>query len=270
MSGHVTDRTESADPATFIWSEAQAAPTTGCIVPAPTRPEAIRAVEALELGDWREARDLASQLGRPGKAVRLLALSMRERAVGLVAESWQALADAAACPAERRSSPRTSIHAALPWPSRAGSEFWCRFGLIGQREEFQARSQWSRIEDSAYPKRTCLVESCVDHLTWVFFDRSTWRSVRADEWLAVSDRVTRGKFGESGREYFLRRANELYHFVCPLGGSLTRKVWDDLGAYCGLHDAALTALGGRDDMPIGQVWPRMAYTNAVDWARQVR
>jgi len=244
----------------------------GYILPAPAALEAIRAVEALEQGDWRMARHLAPKLGRPGIAVRLLALSMRERALGMVTESWQTLAAAADCPAERRSKLRTTgpgDHTTLPWPARVGNEFWCRFGLVGQREEFQARSQWFRIEDSAYPKRTCLVESCVDHLTWVFFDRSTWRSPQADEWLAVSDRVTRGKLGEAGREYFLRRANELFHSVCPLRGSLTRKVWDDLGAYRGLHEAALTALAERNDMHTVHIVQRVAYTSAVAWARQV-
>lgn len=243
----------------------------GYILPAPTPPSAIRAVEALEQGDWRTALDLAPQLGRPGVAVRRLALSMRERALGMVDESWRALAAAADCPAERRSSLRTTgagDRTTLPWPARAGDEFWCRFGLVGQREEFHARSQWFRIEDSSYPKRICLVESCVDHLTWVFFDHSTWRPPPACEWLAVSDRVTRGKFGETGREYFLRRANELFHWVCPLRGSLTRKVWDDLGAYRGLHGAALTALAERDDRPTAQVIQRVAYRSAVAWARR--
>ena len=239
-------------------------------LPAPTRPAAIRAVAALEQGDWRTALDLASRLGRPGVGVRPLALSMRERALGLVDESWRALTAAADCPAERRSSLRTGPgdRTTLPWPSRAGEEFWCRFGLVGQREEFDARSQWLRIEDSSYPKRTCLVESCVDHLTWVFFDHSTWRAPPAGEWNAVSDRVTRGKFAEGGREYFLRRANELFHWVCPLRGSLTRKVWDDLGGYRGLHGAALTALAERDDGQTGQVVQRPAYRSAVAWARQ--
>ena len=243
------------------------------ILPPPPSREATRAVEALEQGDWRTAHDLAPQLGRPGIAVRRLALSMRERALGIVDESWQAMAAAATdCPAERRSKLRTTgpgDHAALPWPSQVGNEFWRRFGLVGQREEFQARSQWSRIEDSVYPKRTCLVESCVDHLTWVFFDRSTWRSPQAGEWLPVSDRVTRGKLGEAGREYFLRRANELYHSVWPLRGSLTRKVWDDLGAYRGLHEAALTTLAERDDTHTAHIVQRVAYTNAVAWARRV-
>ena len=72
----------------------------GYILPVQTLLGPIRAVEALEQGDWRTARDLAPQLGRPGIAVRLLALSMRERALGMVAESWQALAAAADCPAE--------------------------------------------------------------------------------------------------------------------------------------------------------------------------
>jgi hypothetical protein len=242
------------------------------ILPAPAWLEAIRAAEALEQGDWRTARDLAPQLGRPGVAVRLLALSMRERALGMVVESWQALTAAADCPAERRSRLRSTgpgDHTALPWPSRVGNEFWCRFGLVGQREEFQARSQWLRIEDSAYPKRTCLVAGCVDHLTWVFLDRSTWRSSQAGEWLPASDRVTRGRFGEAGREYFLRRANELFHSVWPLRGSLTRKVWDDLGAYRGLHEAALTALTERDDTHTAHVVQRLAYTSAIAWARQV-
>lgn len=244
----------------------------GDSLPAPASPEAIRAVEALEQGDWRTAHDLAPQLGRPGIAARLLALSMRGRALGMVAESWQAMAAAAGCPAERRSKLCTigpGDHTVFPWPSRAENEFWRRFGLVGQREEFQARSQWFRIEDSVYPKRTCLVESCVDHLTWVFFDRSTWRSPRAGEWLPVSNRVTRGKLGEAGREYFLRRANELYHSVWPLRGSLTRKVWDDLGAYRGLHEAALTTLAERDDTHTAHIVQRVAYTNAVAWARRV-
>ena len=108
----------------------------------------------------------------------------------------------------------------------------------------------------------------MDHLTWVFFDRSTWRSPQAGEWLAVNDRVTRGKLGETGREYFLRSANELFHWVCPLQGSLTRKVWDDLGAYRGLHEAALAALAERDDARTQQVAQRAAYTRAVAFARQ--
>ncbi len=74
-------------------------------IPAPTAVQAIRAVEALEQGDWRAARDLAAQIGRPGLAVHRLALSMRERALGLVAESWEALVEAAAGrPAGQRSS----------------------------------------------------------------------------------------------------------------------------------------------------------------------
>ena len=230
----------------------------GYILPAPASLEAIR---ALEQGDWRTARGLSPQLGRPGVAVRLLALSMRERALRMVAESWQARAGAANCTAEGRSNLRTTgpgDHTSLPWPSRVGNEFWCRFGLVGQREEFQARSQWFRIEDSVYPKRICLVESCIDHLTWIFFDRSTCRPPQAGEWLAASDRVTRGELGEAGREYFLRRANVLFQWVCPLRGSLTRKVWDDLGAYRGLHEAALTALAERDDMHVAHIVQRVA------------
>jgi hypothetical protein len=191
----------------------------------------------------------------------------------MVAESWQALAAVPDCLTERRSRLRGTgpgDHPAIPWPSRVGNEFWYRFGLVGRREESEARSQWIRIEDSVYPKRTCLVEGCVDHLTWVFFDHSTWRSPQAGEWLPVSDRVTRGRFGEAGREYFLRRANELFHSVWPLRGSLTRKVWDDLGAYRGLHEAARTALAERDDRHTEHVVQRLAYTSAVDWARQVR
>ena len=243
----------------------------GFILPPPTLLEAIRAVEALEQGHWRTALDLAPQLGQLGSAVRWLALSMRERAHGLVDESWQSLAAAADCPAERRSRLRTSgpgDRTTLPWLSQAGDEFWCRLGHVGQREEFHARSQWFRIEDSSYPKRTCLVESCVDHLTWVFFDHSTWQAAQAGEGLAVGDRVTRGKLGEVGREYFLRRANELFHSVCPLRGSITRKVWDDLGGYRGLHGAALTALAERNDRQTAQVVQRVAHRSAVAWAQQ--
>lgn len=244
------------------------------ILLASAQPEAICAVEALEQGDWRIAGDLARQIGRPGLAVRQLALSMRERALGMVAESWQALAAAAACcPSERRYSPRTSgpgDQVVLPWPSQMENEFWRRLGLVGRREELQARSQWIRIEDSIYPKRTCLVEGCADHLTWIFFDLSTWRASRVGEWLPVNDRVTRGKLGESGREYFLRRANELFHSVYPLRGSLTRKVWEDLGGYRGVHEAALASLAERNDAGRPPVAQRLACTAAVAWARQTR
>jgi hypothetical protein len=246
--------------------------TPDYLLPAPTPFEAIRAVEALEQGDWRTARDLAARLGRPGLAVRCLALSMQERALGMVTESWEALAEAAVGrPTERWSSLRAcaaSGHIALPWPSQVENEFWRRLGLVGRREELQARSQWFRIEDSVYPKRTCLIEGCADHLTWVFFDRFTWRAPRAGEWLPANDRVTRGKFGETGREYFLRRANELFHWVYPIHGSLTRKVWDDLGTYRGLHEAALAALAERDDARTLHVAQRAGYTTAVAWARQ--
>jgi hypothetical protein len=240
---------------------------------ASARSEAIRAVEALEQGDWRMARDLARQIGRPGLAVRQLALSMRERALGMVIESWQALAAAAACcPTERRSSLRTNgpgDQVDLHWPSQMENEFWCRFSLVGRREELQARSQWARVEDSIYPKRTCLIEGCADHLTWIFFDRLTWCASRAGEWLPTNDRVTRGKLGEAGREYFLRRANELFHSVYPLRGSLTRKVWEDLGAYRGVHEAALASLAERDDAGRPDVAQRLAYTAAVAWAQQI-
>jgi hypothetical protein len=243
----------------------------GYILPPPTPPEGLLAVAALEQGDWRRAHDLALRLGRPGIAVHRLALSMRARAPGLVTESWQALASAARSPAEPRLGLRTTgpgDPTVLPWPSEEGSEFWYRFGLVGQREETQARRQWNRIEDSTYPKRSCLVEACVDYLTWVFFDHSTWRSARDGDWRLASDRVTRGRLEPAGREYFLRRANELYHSVCPLRGSLTRRVWDDLDGYGGLIEAARTALAGQDNTPTPPAVQRIAYRSAVAWARQ--
>ena len=46
-------------------------------------------------------------------------------------------------------------------------------------------------------------------------------------------------------------------------------MWDDLGAYRGLHEAALTALAERDDMHTAQIVQRVAYRSAVAWARQV-
>jgi hypothetical protein len=241
--------------------------------------DAIRAVQALEQGDWRTAHALAAQLGQPGLAIGRLALSMRERALGLVAESWTALAEAAAlaeAPGGRPSGHRPARRpggpgdpAALSWPAAAGSEFRRRLGHVGQREELQARGQWRRIEESAYPKRTCLIEACTDHLTWVHFDHATWQAPWPGEWLPRNDRVTRGRYGEEGREYFLRRANELLHWVSPVQGSLTRKVWDDLGAYRGLHEAALAALADRDDAPAFLVARRAAYARAVAFARQV-
>ena len=221
-------------------------------------------------GEWRAIWRLSlAGPGLPSACWRSVCESVRSGWSPRAGKLWQLRPG---CPAERRSKLRTTgpgDHTSLPWPSRMENEFWRRFGLVGQREELQTRSQWFRIEDSVYPKRTCLVEGCIDHLTWVFFDRSTWRSPQADEWLAVSDRVTRGRLGEAGREYFLRRANELFHSVWPLRGSLTRKVWDDLGAYRGLHDAALTALAEREDMHTAHIVQRAAYTNAVAWARQV-
>jgi hypothetical protein len=245
--------------------------TPGDILPAPTPVEAIRAIEALEQGDWRAARALAAQLGRPGLPVRCLALSMREHALGLVTESWAALAEAATGrPADQWSSLHAGGpggHVALPWPSPVENDFRRRLDLVGRREEMEARSQWSRIEDSAYPKRACLIEACVDHLTWILFDHSTWCAPQAGEWLPASDRVTQGRLGETGREYFLRRANELLHWINPIQGSLTRKVWDDLGAYRGLHAAALAALADREDAPALPVAQRAAYTRALAFAR---
>jgi hypothetical protein len=219
--------------------------------------DAIRAVQALEQGDWRTAHALAAQLGQPGLAIGRLALSMRERALGLVAESWTALAEAAAlaeAPGGRPSGHRPARRpggpgepAVLSWAAAAGSEFRRRLGHVGQREEFHARGQWRRIGESAYPKRTCLIEACTDHLTWVSFDHATWQAPWPGEWLPRNDRVTRGRYGEEGREYFLRRANELWHWVAPLRGSITRKVWDDLGTSRGLRGAATAALARRDD-----------------------
>lgn len=239
---------------------------------APTPPAAVQALAALERGNWRIAHDMAAQIGRAGPAVGYLALSMRERALGMVAESWHSLAAAAVSrptgylPNRRASEP--CDQPALPWPAQMEGEFWRRFGLVGRREELQARSQWFRIEDSPHPKRACLIEACADHLTWVFFDRATWRAPHAGEWLPPWDRVTLGKLGETGREYFLRRANELLHWVHPLRGSITRKVWDDLGGYRGLHEAALAALAGLEDRRTLGTPHRDAYAIAIAWARE--
>jgi hypothetical protein len=219
--------------------------TTDSLLPAST---SLLAVQSLEEGKWRAAASLAPQLGRPGIPVRALALSMRERTFGVVTESWATLVRAAAdCPGDHRLGPAgPGDPGRIAWPRQTRNEFWDRLGRVGQREEDQARRQWQRIEASPYPKRTALIEAGVDHLTWVFFDGLTWRAPSGGEWLPNDERVVRrGKLGETGREYFLRRANELYHSVYPLRGSLTRTVWDDLGQHRGLYGAALQALAAR-------------------------
>jgi hypothetical protein len=235
---------------------------------------ANQAMLALETGDWRTALELARRLDRMGPAVRSLALSMRDRTYGLVAESWDALAEAAARHPHNQWSGRPTAgpddQPALPWPAVPDNDVWSRFALIGQREELQARHQRQRVIDAVYPKRACLIEACVDHLTWVFFDRFTWRAEQVNEWCPANDRVTRGRLGEMGREYFLRRANELYHWVHPIRGSLSRKVWDELGGLRGLHGAALAALAEQDPTWASGVAQREARQVALTCARTMR
>ena len=159
----MTDGASARAPTTLIWPGVRRERYARGIPPAPTPSEAIRAVEALEQGDWRTARDLAAQLGRPGTCRPLPGAQYAGASARDGRRELASLAEAAVSrPTERWSKPadqRAGDHLALPWPAQVENEFWRRFGLVGQREEFQARSQWSRIEDSVYPKRTCLIEA---------------------------------------------------------------------------------------------------------------
>lgn len=235
---------------------------------------ANQALLALEAGDWRTALTLARRLDRMGPPMRSLGLSMRDRTHGLVAESWDALAEAAARHPQNQWLGRPPAgpddRPALPWPVVPENDAWYHFALIGQREELQARRQRQRVMDAVCPKRTCLIEACVDHLTWVYFDRFTWRAEPPGEWRPANDRVTRGRLGEMGREYFLRRANELYHWVHPIQGSLSRRVWDELGGLRGLHGAALAALVEQDHTWASRVSQREARQVALTCARIMR
>ena len=102
MDGNLTGR--QAIHARQVGAKPRPGKEPRCALPAPLGPEAIQAVGALERGDWRMAYDLMPRLGRCGIAVQRMALSMRERTAGTVAESWQALADAASCTVPGRPS----------------------------------------------------------------------------------------------------------------------------------------------------------------------
>ena len=84
----------------------------------------------------------------------------------------------------------------------------------------------------------------------------------------IHRRLPGGRGRLASLDGFLRRANELLHSVCPLRGSLTRTVWNDLGGYRGLPGAARTVLAEQDDSPAPPVVQRVAYQLAVAWARQ--
>ena len=231
--------------------------------------------EALCRGRWRRAHELAERMGGVGIIVNHLAQSMQMRAVGLVKESWDDLVRAAvACdrtrPAVRRST-CPGDPAPIPWPDNVRDPFIRDLIRIGRREEAHARAQWHRIENATLPKRAAVIEACLDHLMSVEHDRYTWSKATGGEWLPNHDRVTRGRYGECGQDYFVRRANELYQWVFPGPGQLTKAVWCRLQLYRGVRAEALAVLAFLADAPEPEgIGHRDSYRRALQEARHWR
>ena len=245
----------------------------GVLRPVGPTGHSVAAVQELEHGNWAAARRLSDRVGGTGLPVSKLAEYMKCRAHGLLPEAWTCLAESArlCLPAGARHGvlPEDPAHPApIAWPTGPG-EFWRCLARVGRREEMQMRELWHRIEDAQHPKRVAMIEACIEHETWVEHDHNTWTRPGDDDWLFANDRVTRGCYGEFGRQYVIRRSCEVWLWVFPLTGGVSKRVWEDLGTARGLRAEARRELRRRSEQrPVGgSASQRFAYQEAVRVAR---
>jgi hypothetical protein len=224
-------------------------------------------------GDWRGALAVPrTRSARQDYVAGRLAWSMRHRAFGMVDRSWGLLVEAAAgCPQKSEGPVRSRRAPLFQWPADHLDEGWTLLIHIGRREEAEIRDQRERIisADGRTAKQQAVVEAWVDHLTWVEFDPWTWlRPIRSE--LLPHDRVTFEHFGETGRDYLVRRAKVAFQFAHAGNGQVTRRVWDGMDGFRATKRLALRQLAESPLPPVtGPVELRKGYTLAVAFARSM-
>lgn len=235
----------------------------------------IRALLALEHGDWRSAMTLLSIDGASSEGLAavagLLALSMFCQAIGDVGAAWQHLDDVArilpagltrstaAEPVRRVNLPRrpeptdpTDQRGAL---IPAVMVVACR---IAWREQTELLSLRDRFRAPGRTPREELVDACIEYLMWVEFDPWTWQHRSADPRSPQTGVVLPRSFGTPHRTDMCARASALRRLAIPQLGDLSESVWKDIGAYRGLRGQALRRLADRPLVPA-----QRAYTDAA-------
>ncbi len=233
-------------------------------------PSLVRALVALERGDWRGAMALMADDGASHEGLMavagLLALSMFCQAVGDVLAAWRHLGDVAQILPETMSrtdqseSVRRMNPPRLPEPDSHDMApvmmTACRIAWREQSELFNLRD---RFRAPGRTPREELVDACIEYLMWVEFDPWTWQHRSGDPYSPLTGVVLPRSFGTPQRTDMCARASALRKLAVPGLGDLSESVWKDVGAYRGLRGLALRRLADRPLIP----WQRGPTTPTV-------
>lgn len=216
------------------------------------------AVRALELGDWRSvlrppefggaALFGPEHLVRWAMALRLVAGSMQRQAQGRLVDGWD-LASRAVNHLPRqlvRRDPATgtavAVLAQLPLDSAPTDErLAVGIARLVWREHAEILDLKRRVAADRMRPREELVEGCIQYLTRVTFDPTTFHLEAPhgpvwDDGVAVEpSRAVLCRFGTEVRR--------LGHPACHT--RVSQAVWQDIGGYRGLYANALDALAAR-------------------------
>jgi hypothetical protein len=209
-------------------------------------------VAALERGDWRTAW-LEVFRGEPsgGRAnivdlavcLRCVTRSMRfQCAVGNVLAASHQLETAA------RKLLRQHVYSVDPGPEppiawQAKHLAWATNRLV-QREKAELAALEAVFQ--GLPRgRQELIYACVEHLVWVEFDPWTVRVHPEDRTLLDIDGDAYERFRVGNRGDMCARATRLRQFADIHGGTVSEKVWQRMGGYSHVREAALRVLAAE-------------------------
>ncbi|MEV5961846.1 hypothetical protein AB0L70_08780 [Kribbella sp. NPDC051952] len=220
------------------------------------------AIEALELGHWRQAARVLreGQLADAylGADLRTIARAMAYRAAGDHGLAWTTLGLAAASRHRRQPGlpvlPAKGDVVRLALPPRIGGAAELAFRTVRLIWREQGELSLLRRQAADHPigstqDRHILVLVFVEYLCWVEADRDTWLQEPApdDESAAVEARID--EFRERRRDGFLRSATDLRQLARPAAGRMTKSVWDRADQYYGLRRLATRELAARKAPP---------------------
>lgn len=232
-------------------------------------------VLALERGDWRAAWPALFD-GAPVGAEREIDLIVALRCVARSMRHQCASGDVQAAEDQLDTAVRMLRQAATRrsgGPVRRIERLTVAVTRLVQRESADLLALQRAFVDLSRG-RAELAHAAVEWLTWVEFDPWTVRRHPRERDLLRLDDAAYARFHTANRRDLCDRSTRLRQFADPFRGSVTEKVWQRMGGYPAVREAALQLLAaqdltrGRADLPV-RLGRRRAWEYARCWSGDI-